>query len=300
VGARETGLFQDAVLEELDLDVIEAEVPFVVDKNYDYKANTASDPVGVYMYTHATDRKILRRLAPGDVESGDYVLERAGLCEILITGLQFTNYYWHESGQTIGLSDAEWQALLPMIESWYSPGGPCENSVLSPATYPGSIPYFPLMLRTRRSDWSVQNVETLLPISVAIHKAQEPPPTLGKGSGPSDCTSAAGDTQFACPDAGHYAFASAHAYSESVSGFYNRQLAGISTPYPIPFVPYVMDWEPRLFPFEPYPDGAESPYGGWVAYEDIASQIEADGVSGAYAYLSNRVFTRGGRSYFLY
>jgi hypothetical protein len=234
------------------------------------------------------------------VESGEYVLERVGFCETLIGTIRFANVYWHESNETVGLSDADWESLLPMLEEWYNPGGPCHQEILYPDLRPFEKLLFPLALRTRTSDWSFQNVETYLPISVGTYKVQEPPPVLGKGSDSSDCPQAENDTRFPCPNARHYAFASAHAYSETVSEFYNSKLSSISTPYPIPYVPFHMDWEPRLFPFEPYPGGVESLHGGGVAYEDIANQIEAAGVAGAYQYLMEHTFTRNGMYFFLY
>ncbi len=52
-----------------------------------------------------------------------------------------------------------------------------------------------------------------------------------QGEGPWDCTWEDSDTRFACPNARHYAFASSHAFSQSVSDFYNTMLSTISTPY---------------------------------------------------------------------
>jgi hypothetical protein len=302
LAAQATGRFQETVLATLDSDFIEADVANVVNLNYAFKPNTATDQFGHYLYLHAdpTDGQILRSYTPGRVESGDYVLERAGLCETIIGAIRFANVYWHETDGRVGLPDATWQAMIPTIEMWFSFGGPCFQQTLNAEASENFKFMFPLAIRTRRSDWSVQNVETYLPISVATYKVQEPPPVLGKGSGAWDCAWEQDDTRFPCPNAMHYAFASAHAYSEYIGDFYNTQLGGISTPYPIPHVPFHMDWEPRLFPFEPYPGGVQSLYGGGVAYEDLANQIEAAGFAGAYQYLMDHTFTRNGMFFFLY
>ena len=300
-GAQATGQFQDMVLNVFDRNTVETDLPFVVNLNYDFKPNTASDQVGYYYYMHMTNDELVRRYLPGDVETGEYILERVGPCEVLVSGARYANYIWHDSGQAAGLADANWQSLLPGIEQWFNPGGPCNNVTLPPAWSPAAKAMFPLAIRTRRADWSVQNIEDFMPASVATYKEQEPPPVLGKGEGPWDCTWADSDTRFACPNARHYAFASAHAFSQSVSDFYNTMLSTISTPYPIPMVPFVMDWEPRLFPFEPYPYGAESPqHGGFAVYQNIADQIGVDGLAQDRLFLLNHVLMLNGRNFFLY
>jgi hypothetical protein len=307
-GVQSTGQFQDMVLDIFDRDIVETDLPHVVSLNYYYKENTRplteSDPMGVghYLYMHMTNDRVIRRYVPGEPEVGEYVLERVGVCETLVSAARYANYIWHLTGGAKGLDDAGWQSLLPGIQGWFTPGGPCNNVTLPPAWVDAVKAMFPLAIRTRRSNWTVQNIEDFLPASVATFKEQEPPPVLGKGDGPWDCAWADGDTRFACPNARHYAFASSHAFSESVSDFYNTMVAGIATPYPIPMVPFVMDWEPRLFPFEPYPYGAESQqHGGYPVYQDIANQILADGLGLDRDFLLNHVLTRSdGRNFFLY
>lgn len=159
---------------------------------------------------------------------------------------------------------------------------------------------FPLALRTRTSTWQPQSVDSLLAITVATYKAQEPPSALGKGFGPADCTSAPNDTRFPCPNNRHYAFASAHAFSDAASEFYNVQMAGLATAHLMPYVSFEMDWEARLFPLEPYPGGAPSPHGGWVAYQDLANQIQNDGFAADYQFLYDNVLMLNGREFFLY
>jgi hypothetical protein len=300
-GAQATGQFQDMVLDVFDRDLVETDLPHVVNLNYDYKPNTASDQVGLYLYMHMTEEKVMRRYLTGEEEIGEYVLERVGFCETVVSAARYANYLWHDSGGTRGLPDANWQSLLPGIEQWFNPGGVCNNVTLPPLWNPNVKAMFPLAIRTRTADWAVQNIEDFLPVSVATYKEQEPPPVLGKGEGPWDCTWADNDTRFACPNARHYAFASSHAFSQSVSDFYNTMVSGISTPYPIPMVPFVMDWEPRLFPFEPYPYGAESQqHGGFAVYQNIADQIGADGFAQDRLFLLNNVLMLNGMNFFLY
>jgi hypothetical protein len=296
-----TGLFQDMVLDEVDWDLVDADLPQVVDQNYAFKANTVGDDVGVYTYYPIPQPGgLVRTYVFGDPESGDTALERLGLCEILVMAGRYANFWWHQSGETEGMTDAEWNSLLPTIYGWYSPGGECyQMNVGPPDSNPQYVSLFPLGLRTRISDWSPQDVEALLPITVATYKEQEPPSALGKGSDPADCTWAENDTQFACPNHRHYAFASAHAYSESVSEFYNTDMAGLAAPHLVPYIPLEMDWEARLFPLEPYPGGAESPSGGWVAYEDIVNQVQID-VPSDYQFLYDNVLMLNGMHFFLY
>jgi len=301
-GAQATGQFQDMVLDVFDRDLVETDLPHVVNLNYDFKPNTEDDLVGLYLYMHMTDEKVIRRYLTGQPEVGEYVLERVGICETLVSAARYANYIWHLTGGANGLDDAGWQSLLPGIEGWFTAGGPCNNVTLPPTWGDAAKAMFPLGIRTRTASWAVQNIEDFLPVSVATFKEQEPPPVLGKGEGPLDCMWADNDTRFACPNARHYAFASSHAFSESVSDFYNTMVATIATPYPIPLVPFVMDWEPRLFPFEPYPYGAESQqHGGYPVYQDIADQILADGFGPDRDFLLDHVLTRmDGRHFFLY
>ncbi len=301
-GAQLTGRFQDAVLDVFDRNLIEPDLTEVTTDNYALQPATAHDVAGAYLSAYSSGPELLRAYSPGDLEDGEYVFERAGICEVLVMAARYANFLWHLWGEEAGLSDDQWNALVPVVQGWYADdAGVCHNQLVPGPELPSAMRVMlPLMLRTRRSDWSFQNVETLLPLTTATYKVQEPPPVLGKGSGPWDCTPGEGDTRFPCTTNRYYAFASAHAYSSSVSAFYHAQLAGVSTPFPIPCIPFVMDWEPRLFPIEPYPDGNESPYGGWVAYRDIADQVEADGVADDRDFLLNNVLMLGGRHFFLY
>ena len=217
---------------------------------------------------------------------------------MLIMVARYANFWWHELGEPAGgLTDDMWDSLLPTIYDWYSaPDGICYHNTW---IVPTAEMMFPLALRSRATDWTRQNVDALLAITVATYKEQEPPPTLGKGSDSSDCTWEDGDTRFACPNQRHYAFASAHAYSESASAFYNTHMAGLATSELVPYIPFQMDWEARLFPLEPYPGGAESPQGGWVAYEDIANQIQTD-IGADYDFLVDNVLMLNGMHFFLY
>jgi hypothetical protein len=297
-GAMSTGLFQDMILNAIDRNVVDPDLPDVVDLNYSFKPNTASDDVGLYMYYPLPGDALLLAYPPGQPDSGDYVLERVGVCEIIVMLARYANYWWHQNGEPAGgLTDDVWDSFLPTIQDWYgAPDGVCYHNAMIVPTIEA---LFPLALRSRATDWGPQNVDALLAITVATYKAQEPPPALGKGSGPADCTSAENDTRFACPNHRHYAFASAHAYSESVSAFYNTHMAGLSEPHLVPYIPFEMDWEARLFPLEPYPGGVESPRGGWVAYEDIANHVQDD-VASDYQFLYDNVLMLNGMHFFLY
>jgi len=296
-GALTTGLFQEVLLDAIDRNVVDPDLPDVVDLNYAFKPNTASDDVGVYVYYPSSGDDLLRAYVPGEPESGDYVLERVGVCEISVMVARYANYWWHLTDETTGLTDHQWNSFLPTIYDWYSPpAGECYHNTM---VVPGAEALFPLALRSRATDWSPQNVDALLAITVATYKAQEPPAALGKGSDPADCTWAEGDTRFACPNHRHYAFASAHAYSESASVFYNTHMAGLAESHLLPYIPFEMDWEARLFPLEPYPGGAESPQAGWVAYEDIANQVGVD-VPSDYQFLYDNVLMLNGMHLFLY
>jgi hypothetical protein len=76
-------------------------------------------------------------------------------------------------------------------------------------------------------------------------------------------------------------------------------MAGLAAPHLVPYIPFEMDWEARLFPLEPYPGGAESPSGGWVAYEDIVNQVQID-VPSDYQFLYDNVLMLNGMHFFLY
>ena len=285
-GASLTGLFQDVILDAIDRNVVDPDLPHVLGLNYSFKPNTASDDVGLYMYYPLQGEDLLRAYIPGQPDSDDYVLERVGVCEMMIMVARYANFWWHEAGEPAGgLTDDVWNSFLPTIQDWYSePAGVCYHNTI---IVPGFESLFPLAVRSRATDWSPQNVDALLAITVGTYKAQEPPTALGKGSGPLDCTWEEDDTRFACPNHRHYAFASAHAYSESASAFYNTHMAGLAEPHLIPYIPFEMDWRPRLFPLE------------WVAYEDIANQVGVD-IPSDYQFLYDNVLMLNGMHFFLY
>jgi len=301
-GAMATGLFEGLILEAIDRNLVEQDLSEVVDLNYSFKPNTAwyevPDDVGVYMYYPLPGDDLLLAYTSGLPDSGDYVLERVGVCEIAVMLARYVNYWWHLADEPAGLlTDDQWSnEIVPVMDGYYSPGGECYHNNMIVTEFENM---FPLAIRSRATDWSPQNVDALLAITVATYKAQEPPTALGKGSGPADCTWAPNDTHFACPNHRHYAFASAHAYSESVSAFYNTHIANLAEPHLVPYIPFEMDWEARLFPLEPYPGGAESSRCGWAAYEDIANQVAVD-VPSDYQFLYDNVLMLNGMHFFLY
>jgi len=295
-----TGAVQSDLLNSFTIEFLQDELDDVVGLNYSLKENTRFDDTGAYIYhpLQGLSGGLLRGYDPGTVQTGEYVFERAGICEIMIGLAYYMNVLWHEYG--IGLSDADWQGLLTNIEVEYGEGGMCSDPDLD-ATLVDTVGVerFPYMLRTRDNDGNPMEVEELLQILVGAYKGQEPPVILGKGELSGDCAPepTGGDTKFPCPNARHYAFASAHAHSASVRYFYEEALiksdgTAIVTPYPIPLVPFFMDWEASLFPIEPEGGGAGPP--GWDAYQDIATQ------AGDFDYLTENVFWLYGQAFFLY
>lgn len=302
-GAHATGQFQELVLDVFDKDFVEQDVADVVDLNYSFKENTRRDAVGMYLLFGSQGEDLLSSYVPSYSDpGGQYVLERVGFCETAV--MVFRYLFYISDTYSLGLTDEDWQTLAPLIAEWYNPGGLCFQKLSIPPLVPElGMATFPLALRTRDSNWNPQSLDALLAINVATWKAQEPPPALGKGIDSGDCAWEADETRFACPNARHYAFASAHAFSESSSDFYNVQMAGTPTPYPIPYVPFLMDWRPRLFPFEPYPGGVESVQsGGYDAYQEIADRVADDGLAqDAQSLLDNADdFRMGGMHFFLY
>jgi hypothetical protein len=289
-GAASTGVFEDSILDRIDMSVVEADLPEVVDLNYAFKPNTARleapEDIGVYMHYPLDGEDLLRAYVPPDAESGEYPLERVGICETLVMFARYANEVWHETDEAVGLTDDDWNLVASTISDWYrDPDGPCfEQTTL----IPGVELAFPLALRTRTSDWAAQDVDSLLAVTVATYRVQEPPSSLGKGTDSADCTRAENDTRFACPNIRHYAFAAAQSYSESVSEFYNSQIASLASPYLIPYVPIVMDWEPRLMPVQ------------GPAFQDLLNQISADGFAEDSNVILNNVLQLGGMDFFLY
>jgi hypothetical protein len=289
--------FQDRVLNSLDKDLVYEDLEQVVDWNYAFKENTRDDDVGFYVHYPFAGDELLGVFGPGDLDTGESALERSGLCEIfLATGLYLnylTKFYGLPPGS--GLTDDDWNAIVPTIDSWYSPGpeGHCYHDNFFgqddlDAAVPGAPPIFPIALRTRNSSWNPQALDPLLAVTVATYKAQEPPTALGKGEGPADCTWESGHTEFACPNVRHYAFASAHAYSASVSNYYNAQVAAFDSPHLPTYIPFVMDWQPRLFPVQQQ------------GFDDILDQIEDAGFPGDSSVLARNVLQIGGADFFLY
>ncbi len=285
------GSFQDSVLQAVDMNVVYPDLDeFVVPQNYAFKENTRSDDVGLYLHYPTTADALLRAYVPGDQEVGDYALERVGLCAAMVMAARYGNYLWHVTDEEIGISDDVWETQVqPVFEEWYSEGGQCYEQYDMPTNLPPeAAAVLPLALRSRDASWNLQDLDSILAMTVATFKAQEPPPALGKGSDSANCTWREGDTRFPCPNIRHYAFASAHAYSSSAAEFYNTLMVGLSDSYLIPYVPFVMDWEPRLFPV----DGQ--------AYLDLADMIQADGFPGDREVLVNNLLQLNGSDYFLY
>jgi hypothetical protein len=284
-------MFEDVILERIDMNVVEADLPDVVDLNYAFKPNTARlelpADIGLYMYYPLDGEDLLRAYVPPDAESGDYPLERVGICETLVMFASYLNRVWHETDEAAGLTDDDWNDIVsPTISDWYrDPDGPCFQQT---TLLPGTELAFPMAIRTRTADWNAQDVDSLLTFTVATYRVQEPPPSLGKGRDSGDCTWAENDTRFACPNIRHYAFAAAQAYSESVSEFYNTQIASFASPYLIPYAPIVMDWEPRLMPVQ------------GPALQDLLSQIAADGFAEDSNVILNNLLRLGGADFFLY
>lgn len=289
VGAAATGQFEQMVLDRIDRNIVDSDVPDVVELNYSFKPNTESDDVGVYMYlpTHGDD--LLKAYVPAEAETGEYVLERVGICETLVMLARYANEWWHDTDETAGLTDDDWNDFAnTTISDWYrAPDGPCYQVT---TVVPGFELGFPLGLRTRDAAWDAQNVDSLLTVTVGTYKAQEPPVALGKGTGPGDCARdpGGGDDHFPCPDIRHYAFASAQSYSDSASEFYNAHMLSLASPHLVSYIPFVMDWEPRLVPVQG--DG----------FHDILGQIAADGFAGDTSVLLRNVLRLNGADFFLY
>ncbi|MEW6441503.1 MAG: Tad domain-containing protein [bacterium] len=272
--------------ELLDSDLGAGAAENILDLNYAFKENTVDDEKGCYYYARDVN---------GDLIDGYF--ERVTWCELIVSLL----YYFSYQLDTPDEMRERWEGLRPVIAGWYSAGYCDPEDDLIARLRESYQAVFPYALKTKietspgvfvRSD-----LEPLMPISVGAYKEQEAPVLLGKGSGPPGCLPGE-DTgsAFPCPDARHYAFATAHAFSESVSRFYNVAVAGITAPsHPIPLVPFRMDWEARLFPM----DGNGSEYAGWTAYENIARQMEGQ-VGGAYDFLVTNILGPQGNPMFLY
>jgi len=323
------GVRQDQILAIVNYTALEGgaalagrmgELPNILELNYSFKQNTDDDTVGVYLSSQNDAGQILQGCIPR--ENKACFLERAGPCELMVSGGYYLNWLWHDSGGTMGISDADWYNVLDDIETLYQVGQPCYDLRLPDIFFINlgvDFQPFPYMLRTRDHNLIPQELETMLSMTVGIHKEREPALVMGKGTGPGDCESNPGvDTKFPCPSAHTYAFSSAHAYSETVSDFYNRALCRngdpndcIVTPYPVPLIPFDMDWQPRLFPIDPCSIPGSSPYGeacpvgqtrydGDDAYLDIAGRVGTDLGADERTFLLNNLLNFGGREFFLY
>jgi hypothetical protein len=286
-----TGMTMDMILATVDQNLVDPELQEVVRLNYAFKTKTAGyqlpNDVGLYLHYRVQGNQLLQDYPQNAVDTGDYVLERVGACEMAIALARYANYWWHEKGQPAdGVTDAQWDSLVPTIDGWYASGGQCHHQVVLPPDPADNI--LPMAIRSRDSSWTRQDVDSLLAVTVGTYKAQEPPSALGKGSGPGDCEWSEGDDRFPCTNHRHYAFASAHAYSESVSDFYNTYLAGIPNSELIPYISFQMDWEPRLFPLEEN------------GYFDILGQIQNDGFTEDHDMLLRNVLQWNGMNFFLY
>jgi len=322
-----TGKVQDEVLSNFDAGFVREDVSAIVDLNYDFKPNaqTADIDTDLYMYLNENDGNMFLQGAGGP--GTDFVLERGGICE-LVVGLLY-NYcrrglisgggcnvgFW-----TTGMANIYQQmATGPSgsVESWYSPGGICEGSSFQNSPWSGLVTpshAFPYVLRTfvNQGSYPPVNPEEVMPITAGVYREEWPPVMHMWGSGfrrDLDCE-AVPDDVFPCTDQGHFNFASAHAYSPSVAGFYwhfystTMGTMGYTTEYPVPLVPAISDWEARLFAMEPgLESGGESAYGGTAAYDDIATQVGATVGAEARTFLMENVLENPlppHRDFFLY
>lgn len=304
---QDTGVLQSQILDAFDRELLEHDLGAgaeqnILDLNYAFKENTASDEKASFYYARDVDGNLI-----------EGIFEKVTWCELVVGVLYYLSWQiWMERDPPdYATMEAQWASLRPIIANTYARGSCTEAFdllLMLERLLPGFNfrALFPYVLKTKIAHptnpgaFIGQDLEPMLPITVGTYKEQEAPVLLGKGTLPPECVPGATDSQFPCPDARHYSFASAHAFSESVSYFYNVAVAGISAPgYPIPLVPFKSDWEARLFPIEPDPGGVGSPYGGWTAYEDIVDQMEAE-AGGAYEFVVNHILWANGRRLFLY
>ena len=302
-----TTLLQSRILNGFDRELLEHDLGAgpqnILERNYAFKQNTKTDEKASFYFAYTGQ--------DSNEEEKDkliyWAFRRANWCELLVSILYYFSWQICSDGEP-GCIEAQWGLLRPLIEKWYTDGS-CDpgNDLLErlPEEWQDLAPY---VLATKVLDptnpnvFIGQDIEALLPITVGTYKEQEAPALLGKGSGPPDCLpEPPGDSRFPCPDSRHYSFASAHAFSESVSRFYNLAVRDFAVPdYPIPLVPFKMDWEARLFPIERYVGVEESPYEGWNAYEKIVLQMEDHAGGGVYDFVVNNLLWAGGRRLFLY
>ena len=296
-----TSALQTRILGAFDQELLEHDLGAgpqnILERNYAFKPNTKMDEKASFYFA--------RDVVEGNLMDGIFV--KANWCELMVSILYYFSWQICSDGEPGCIEDL-WGLLRPLIEKWYTDGS-CDpgNDLLErlPEEWQDLVPY---VLATKVLDptnpnvFIGQDIEALLPITVGTYKEQEAPALLGKGSGPPDCLpEPPGDSRFPCPDSRHYSFASAHAFSESVSRFYNLAVRDFAVPdYPIPLVPFKMDWEARLFPIERYVGEGESPYEGWRAYEKIVLQMEAQAGGGVYDFVVNNLLWAGGRRLFLY
>lgn len=263
--------YQEHILAAIDEGLLKRELTAkfagqdLVDLNHMFKQNTSPgakdagatnfDFTGTTLFVHEEGGVIL-----------EGVLEPATWCELL------TSLLYHMLNNGV-ITLAEWDAqVVPLLQQLYdSTPGSCICCAPGSDWYSGwNDGWKPLMLRTRVTppggpqptehclgayNQAPCNPGFLLPVTVGLYRDREPPVILGdtsKGPGTCDVTTP-GKTRFPCPSARRYNFASAMPYSQNVSFFYDRAVQAVDSPYPIPVIPTVMDWEPRLVPIEPYP-----------------------------------------------
>ena len=176
----------------------------------------------------------------------------------------------------------------------------------------------PYVLHTyHETNWTPEDFEELLPVTVGVYRQREPPVVHLWGSDlfrhEMDCSTPPGDAKanwFPCTDQDHFSFATAHPRSEWVSDFYrsiaeyDSAHADFSMPYPVPLAFGEMDWEERLFALEPRQEaGQVSPECGWQAYADIATQVGTVLGPEAESYLRDNTLSAPAqpeRAFFLY
>ncbi len=313
-GGMTAGELQDDVLANFDETLITNDLPNVVDLNYQFKINTQDVDNQVFMYAHNNNGNLF--VDPGGMPgNATFALTRGGWCELLI-GLF---YYACRNGllpQCIG----DWEAglrsiywtmnLNRMYRYWPWFEGPCYRKTVEDSNF--KIEHLhPMVLMTyRQNSFLAQDPEEQMPMTVGIYRDRMPPVLHLWGFGDRssfNCNEPpmTANNWFPCTDEAHYAFSSAHAYSEEVNTFYDILNSVFTiTRYAIPVGFHEMDWQPRLFPIEPLlEEGEQSPECGWVAYQDIANQVGASIGEDEEEYIIDNVLEdpdNASRQYFLY
>jgi len=323
----DNGKLQKDVLNSFDEEFLLADLPSIVDLNYNFKPNTKTEDIDtdLYMYLNENNGNIFLQGAGGP--GTDFFLERGGFCELII-GILY-NYCRRGRISTGGCGAGFWTFGMGSmyrqiaagpgggVDDWYSEGGLCQGS--SAANTPwGNVEtltfFLPYVLRTfvNTPGYAPVNPEEAIPITTGVYREEWPPIMHMWGAGfrrDMDCASVPDDV-FPCTDQGHFSFSTAHAFSPSVADFYwhfytpSLWTMGYTTTYPVPLVPAITDWEARLFPMEPQTEeGGRSPHGGTTAYNDIADQVQVDLGNDARSFLEDNVLSSPippFRDFFLY